>query len=422
MKPSELLECRWGEIRLFAAQVHTDGGRTQVVHELSSGDSHPVQDRGLRIRRVRCQLQFDDFPNSPTPLEAARKLDNAKNTGRAAIFQHPILGRFLASIADFNSSIDENSVISAEAEFLQEAPDEAVTPTGAASSGTSGESSVAAAAGALDGELAKVGALKMSAPVAIGLLSRLKLSGARIESVIGGAQSTVASLRGNVDLGVSFTAGLATGIINSAREAADSLATQGAAIAGTPNTVAFALGGAESTIRNALSPFLPASSSTNPTADASSALASAASSEAANGQFAATTIDARVAVASWGNRDIPTREIMIAAARISKNIAIMIDVAGLENDLALWLAYRAAIMLGESVRSAAIAATSETPAVFVMRILHPTALLPLAARTYGGAAAQQRARQITELNDISTPGWLPPGDYLMPVRPAPPPF
>ena len=132
--------------------------------------------------------------------------------------------------------------------------------------------------------------------------------------------------------------------------------------------------------------------------------------------FAMTTIDARVAVAVWSDGDISTRQILIDAARISNNIAVMIEVGGFESDLALWPAFRSVIMLGESIRAAAIAATSETPAVFVMRIIQPTALLPLAARIYGGASAAERARQITELNDISTPGWIPPGDYLMPIR------
>jgi hypothetical protein len=49
-------------------------------------------------------------------------------------------------------------------------------------------------------------------------------------------------------------------------------------------------------------------------------------------------------------------------------------------------------------------------------VLSPVALLPLAARVYGGADAIDRARQIEALNDIATPGWLVPGDYLMPTR------
>src|SRR4051812_35097435 len=107
--PSELLLASWGKIRLFCSQVNTDGTRTQVVHELSSGDDHPVQNRGRRARRVRLKLQFDDFPGAPSPKEAAAIFESAVATGASAIFQHPLLGRYSASVGEFNSSIDEHS-------------------------------------------------------------------------------------------------------------------------------------------------------------------------------------------------------------------------------------------------------------------------------------------------------------------------
>lgn len=421
--PANLIECRWGKIRMFVADVHTDSGRTQVVHELSSGDEHPVQDRGLRVRRVKVKVQFDDFPGQLPPVEAALALEKAKNTGQTAIFQHPLLGRYLASIAEYNSTIDENSVISAEAEFIQEAPDIAVTPTGAASSGTSGEASVTAAAAALDGELAKTGQLKMSAATLNAIAAPLAGGPGLLASI----RSSISNARGTLDLSVATASTLATGIANSARDAADSLSAEASTIIGTPTTVGFAFGGARASL-TALG--LSAAEAARqlaqrvPSTPGNTAvtLAMAASAESSTGSFAATTIDARVAIAGWNNGDVPTRQIMIDAARISNNIAVMIEVGGFEHDLALWPAFKAAIMLGDAVRDAAIAATSDTPAVFAMRIVERTALLPLAARIYGGAQAQDRAAQIATLNDIPTPAWLPPGDYLLPVRPAPAPF
>lgn len=412
--PTELLECSWGKIRMFASKVHTDSGRTQVVHELSSGDSHPVQDRGLRVRRVRVQIQFDDFPNAPSPRDAALALEAAKDSGQTAIFQHPLLGRYLASVGEFMSEIDEHSVISAEAEFIKEAADIAVTPTGAGSSGISGESSVAAAAAALDGELAKLGQLKMSGAATSALLAR----------VPGGV--SLAQVRGTVDLSAARAAAFVSGIAQSVKANADSVATEAAGILGIPATTEFEFAGAVASLR----PLVEGSSSASAqlvtridalfgrsSGDPSNSLASIASSEAESGLFAATTIDARIAVANWSEDGVPTRQVMNDAARISNNIATMIEVGGFERDLSLWSAFRAAIMLGDAVRNAAIAATAEVSSVFVMRIQDPTALLPLAARVYGGAEATERARQIMGLNDISTPGWLAPGDYLMPVRP-----
>lgn len=130
-------------------------------------------------------------------------------------------------------------------------------------------------------------------------------------------------------------------------------------------------------------------------------------------------VTASAAVATWNEGEtVPTRQIIADTADISNSLARMIDEQGLEDDLALFDVYRATIMLGEAVRSAAIAATSETPAVFVMRVTTPVSLLPLCARTYGGAEAEDRERQVRELNDIRTPGWFGPGELLMPVRPT----
>lgn len=130
------------------------------------------------------------------------------------------------------------------------------------------------------------------------------------------------------------------------------------------------------------------------------------------------TDDARISVGRWNElgEDLAIRQVMIDATRISNALAALIEDQGLEDDLQLWPTLQAAILFGAAMRSAAIAATSEVPSVFAMRVTSRTALLPLAARVYGGAAAQDRARQIILLNDIRSPGWLDPGDYLMPAR------
>lgn len=402
--PTELLECSWGRIRLFASQVSTDGGRTQVVHGPSSGDVHVVQDRGLRERRVRLRLQFDDFPGAPPPLDAARALEAAKNSGQSAIFQHPILGRYLASVGDFNADIDDSSVISADVEFIQEAADLGITPTGASAGSTSGESAVAAAAAVVDDELAKVGQLKMSGPAASSLLARLP-GGVSLAASLSPRLSTDLS----VDLSVDISARISASITANARASASASASRSVtALAALPSQTSVVDPPTVSSIR---SPVF---------SDASAALAAVSSAECAAGMFASITIDARVAVSRWTDGEVPARQVMIDCARISSNIATMIEVGGFELDIVLWPAFRAAILLGQSIREAAMGATSESRSVFIMRVVDRTALLPLAARIYGGAAAENRARQISELNDISTPGWLPPGDYLVPIRPAAP--
>lgn len=411
---SELLECRWGKLRLFASRINTDGTRTLVVHNRSAGDKHTVQNRGLAERRVRCQLQFDSFPGQPAPVDAALALERAKNSGEAQIFQHPLLGRFLASIGDFRSEIDESSVISAECEFVQESDDEAVIPTGSGSGGAAGLVSVNAAAEVLDTQLANLGQLAMSAPVAASLASKIPAGSGPLERL--------QTIRGKINLSVAQAKAFAVGIANQVAETANSLSSDASAIVGAPIETQFAVFKATSALDSLLAPtgesldlatVIPAPSGFGRNQDPSSTLGLAATREAQQGLFSATTLDARVSVARWSQVDITTHDVLIDAARISANLGLLLEV--LQDDLSLWPAFRAAIMLGDSVRDAALAATSETPTVFTMRVRDRTALLPLAARLYGGAQASDRVRQILSLNAIATPGWLEPGDYTMPT-------
>lgn len=400
------VQARWGDIVLFCAQINTDGGRTQVVHEPSSGDRHVVQDRGLRVRRARLQLQFDEFPGAPAPEDAARILEAAKNTGTVRMFTHPLLGRYLASVGEFTSQISDSGVITGEAEFIAESDDIAIAPIGTTLFGDPGAGSVSALAEATDARLDDAGALKMAGPTAAALTPALP-SGFSF----GSGLAANLSLNLSINLDVQLSASIAANV--SATATAAATATASAAASATATGSATAAASAVAVATASASAFAGAAA----VADVSVALAASASSDAAAGFFATTTIDARVAVDSWGTGDVPMRQVQIDSARILGNIATCIEAGGMELDLALWPSYRALIMLGDAVRQAAVSATSETPAVFVMRVSTPTSLLPLAARIYGGANAQDRARQVAALNDIPTPGWLPPGDYLMPTRP-----
>lgn len=409
--PTELLSASWGKIRLFCSSVNTDGGRTQVVHEPASGDVHVNQDRGLRVSRTRVQLQFDDFPGNPPPIEAARELEAAKDSGLVAMFSHPVFGRYLASIGEFHWSIDASSVISAEAEFIKEAPAEAITPAGPGS-GAAGIGSVSAAAQILDGALADVGLLKMTGPSAASFIAL----------VPGGRPIAPGDVLGVVNMNVATAQAMADAISNKVAENANAVSRTAGNVLGLEAGIETAFDVAAASI---LLPGLSAAGSAATAAraltgageDPRARLATTATGEAAQGMFSATTIDARVAVTSW-SEGAPPRQVTVDVARISANLATVIDQGGLTSDLALWSALVAAVTLGDAVRSAAIAATSEVPSVFIMRVQDRTALLPLAARVYGGAQAQDRARQIALLNDIPTIGWLPPGDYIAPARSA----
>jgi hypothetical protein len=132
----------------------------------------------------------------------------------------------------------------------------------------------------------------------------------------------------------------------------------------------------------------------------------------------ATVADrARTAVESWSAAEtVPTRQVLVESAGITDEVSILIEDGGLEDDIELFGSWRASVMLGDAVRSAAIAATSEVAATYTIRVVMPLPLLPLMARIYGGDEAEDRARQATELNDIRTPGWIEPGVYTLPRK------
>lgn len=387
LDPNELFVCSWGDIQLFASRLDWDAGETQVIHDLAAGDLHPVQRRGSRIRKATTQLLFDDFEGAAeTGIVAFRRFE--ASTKERRIFTHPMDGSFFAVIGEFKPSMDEHSVVSGSCEFIPDAVVPPVSPAGAGSSITTGETSVVAAADNTARELADS---KIGFPLP--LLRRLNFS-LSIDASIAAALS--------VNLGLAFSANVSA------------TATADARFSASGSRNARASGASAFSFRTAHAAAL-AAAQTSSVAQASGMPGAAAFAFA----FAAAALDAdmRASVASWNEEDVPTRKIIIDATRLSDSIAAMIEIGGLERELQLYPAFRAAIFLGDAMRSAVIAATSETPSVIVVRVQHFTALLTVAARIYGGLDAQAKARQIASLNDIRTPGWLDPGDYLMPARP-----
>lgn len=109
---------------------------------------------------------------------------------------------------------------------------------------------------------------------------------------------------------------------------------------------------------------------------------------------------------------VPTRQVIADLAGLSNDLNTLIEEEGLENDLDLWDAFKAAIMFGAALRAAALAAMSEAPKVTAIRIGEPMSVLALAVRLYGGAEAEDRVRQILALNTIATPAWIPAGSVI----------
>jgi nucleoid-associated protein YgaU len=387
--PNELFLASWGDIQLFVSSMEWDGGETQVIHDLAAGDLHPVQPRGSRIRKAVAQLLFDDFAGaSETGFAAFRRFQ--ASTKERRIFTHPVDGSFFARIGEFKPTVDENSVVRGSCEFIPDAVVPPVAPSGAGSTAVSGESSVAAASDILAERLSDQG---------VGFRPE---QARRIDFTKPIALSIDLAFSASLDVNVAFSANV------SASGSASGSASASASATAAAGASAFAFADV----------YASAFAVAQATAVAQASGMAGASAFAFAYASAALNADARASVASWNDEDVPLRKIAIDATRLSESVATMIEVGGFERDLQLWPAFRAAILLGDSIRSAIVAASSETPKVFVMLIQRPTALLSLAAKIYGGFDAQARARQIIKLNDIKTPGWLDPGQYLMPERPT----
>ena len=396
--PSPLFACSWGDINLWAESIEWEAGETQVVHDLAAGDIHPVQHRGGRVRTSTLKLLFDDIAGvAETGNQAYRRF--SASTKERRIFTHPMDGSYFARVGDLKATTDNSSVTTATCEFIPDGAVEPVSPSGAGTTGTTGESSVDAAADAMSESLASQG---------VGFQpDRVR----RLDFSLPIELSISLAFTADVNVSASFSANVSASgsVAGSASGSASATATATASVqaSATASVYAFA------------SVYASALAVASATAAAEASGMASANAFAFAMASAALDADARASVSSWNEEDVPTRKVMIDTARLSDSIATMIEVGGYEHDLQLWPAFRSAIMLGEAIRSAAIAATSETPSVFVMRVQTATALLPLCAKIYGGELAQARARQVALLNDIRTRGWLDPGDYLMPARPTP---
>lgn len=392
MNLSVLYEAAWGDIRLFIAKLQWEAGNTQVIHDLAAGDDHPMQPRGRRLQTATAELIFDDFPDAKERgVDAYRRLEAA--AGERRIFTHPVEGSFYARIGKLNPTIDDSSVITVECEIIPDTGADPVTPTGPATTVASGQSAVAAASAKVEHALA---AAKIGFPTAI--VSKMNFH-------VGIRQNLTVAFSANANLGVSANLSAGVSASAAATATASGSALAGATATATVSAVAFA------------DVYAQAFAAAQATALADVTAMGSAGAFAFAFAAAAITSDARETIDAWAaDPALALRTVQIDSARLSQSTAEVIAVGELELHLELWPCFAALILFGEAIRSAAIAATSDTPRVFTVIVRTRTSLLPLAAQIYGGAQARDRAAQIVQLNDIKTPAWLDPGTYLMPVR------
>lgn len=156
MADPQFYESSFGGQRLWLSRISTDLSRTVVVHELSHGDEHPVQDQGRGPVRVTASARFDWFLDDVAPIDQIRAL-KALIDDKPRILSHPVEGSFLARVGPFTYDVGEDSVITAELQFFAVQEVVAVSPAGAGGIPASAEGAVAAAATSLTAELDELG-------------------------------------------------------------------------------------------------------------------------------------------------------------------------------------------------------------------------------------------------------------------------
>lgn len=175
----------------------------------------------------------------------------------------------------------------------------------------------------------------------------------------------------------------------------------------------------DSNLSNVMAEFIPSDDvlAVHPTAPGTTGMTTFESAAAAIEQLAteleAVGIEsdlperASEAVEEWTSGEtVPTRDVMNDTAALTGELGDLIEDEGLEDDLELFAAWQAVVMCGSAIRDAALAVTSETASIFVLRVAVSTSLLALVVRIYGGADAENRERQVRALNDLRTPGGM----------------
>lgn len=201
---ANLVETKFGGLRLFVTRIATARPRTQVRHGLSDGDDHVVQDRGRGLFVARCSVIFAHMRDDELePLERLQRL-LALVDDKPRLFSHPLEGDFLARVGPFEYTFEATGTYSAEIEFVAVSEMQQVTPAGAGGIPASGEGAVAAAAESLGAELAGLGiessVVGDATTMVDGWASNADLNPRDVYAQTGSLTSSLAGLAGELEL------------------------------------------------------------------------------------------------------------------------------------------------------------------------------------------------------------------------------
>lgn len=141
----------------------------------------------------------------------------------------------------------------------------------------------------------------------------------------------------------------------------------------------------------------------------------AATDEALTAEGLASTVtgDCLSTVTAWSQAENPSsRAIYLEAGSLAERLDAEIKAFELATDLSRAPLYRQYITLRYQITRAAEAVTSEEDRVFDLVVTEAIPALLLCSQVYGAAEAEDRARQVANLNRLRTPGRISPGTSL----------
>ncbi len=154
---SEFYPASYGGVRMWIGRITTPNGRDVIVHRLSRGDSHPIDDRGLAPRIAQAELLFDDMSGeTSSPRERFDQFRELVEGGGTYTFVHPLLGSYRARIGDFEHTLEE-LCITATCTIIPAEEIAAVSGVTFGTSAVAGEFNVEAAADTFNKEIEAVG-------------------------------------------------------------------------------------------------------------------------------------------------------------------------------------------------------------------------------------------------------------------------
>jgi hypothetical protein len=116
--------------------------------------------------------------------------------------------------------------------------------------------------------------------------------------------------------------------------------------------------------------------------------------------------------------DLDSSEVFLGVAALTQSIDDAVAAFDLLSDVRRWQVYEQLIVLRYSIVRAGEAFTADTETVFDLFVDRPRPVIAICAELYGAAEAEDRARQVTKNNRISTPGLVPAGTTLKMPRPT----